>query len=182
MAFQIPVINTLIQCYVQQNGHKLHVSFESKSTVALIDFSWQKDVPVKCRTLKKLHLCGEKVLCHNTNFDWSFLAASSTAATFSFCTQFKIKPCFLFPWGVLPLPCLYHSFISETEMGCGLGQVLSPLAIAAGPPLANTVLLLGGDAYLLFWLSAANSSPSPFLSGEHRSDFLHSGAKDPCWG
>ena len=50
---------------------------------------------------------------------------------------------FSFPSGALPLSCLYRSFFSETEMGCGLGQVLSPMAVAAGPPLANTGLLLG---------------------------------------
>lgn len=47
MAFQISVINTLIQCCIQQNSHKLRVSFESKSTLALIDFSWHEDTPVK---------------------------------------------------------------------------------------------------------------------------------------
>lgn len=33
-------------------SHKLHVSFESKSTLALINYSRHKDIPVKCRALK----------------------------------------------------------------------------------------------------------------------------------
>lgn len=67
MAFQIPVINALIQHYVQQNSHKLHVSSQSKPALALIEFSWQKDVPVKCGTSKKLRLSAERVLCHHTD-------------------------------------------------------------------------------------------------------------------
>lgn len=60
MAFQILVINSLIQCYIQQNSHKLYVSFESKSTLALIDFSWHEDTPVKCRASQKLCLSVRK--------------------------------------------------------------------------------------------------------------------------
>lgn len=82
MAFQIQVIKSLILCYIQQNSHKLHVSFESQSVLALIHFSWHEDTPVKYRASQKLCLSVRKCFVTAPTLAGLFLLHEAQGITF----------------------------------------------------------------------------------------------------
>lgn len=71
IVFQIPAINTLTRCCVQQGSHKLRVSLEAKSILALI--SAGRRASLRKAGLKKLSLSGGKVPCHNASSGVSLL-------------------------------------------------------------------------------------------------------------